>query len=344
MQAKDFSQPVEMSILKTEEAIFYIKQNFQKNLADALRLYRVSSPIFLNRNTGMQDNLNGIEKPVSFAISALKQDGYEVVHSLAKWKRFALKKYGIDQGKGIYTDMNALRPDEEDLSTSLHSVYVDQWDWEKAISKEDRNLDFLKSTVRKIYNVLKLTEHDIEKTYDIPAFLPEDVTFIHTEDLVKEYPDLTPKQREDKICEKYHAVFLIGIGGQLPNGEIHDGRAPDYDDWTTPTVGGKKGLNGDIILWHPVLEKAFEVSSMGIRVDPETMKKQLEIRDCNDRLELPWHQMLINHEFPLSIGGGIGQSRLCMYFLRKRHIGEVQVGAWPDAVVEESSKQGIQLL
>lgn len=334
----------ELSLLETEEAIFFIKQTFQRYLAQALDLIRVSAPLFVDRDSGMQDNLNGIERPVAFRIQAMGKGGYEIVHSLAKWKRYALARYNIPAGKGLYTDMNAIRPDEESLSTGMHSVYVDQWDWEKVISPEERNLDTLYSIVREIYEVLRKIEQDVGRRYGISPFLPDEIVFFHSEELAAMYPDLTPGERENMICRKYGTVFIIGIGSPLPDGKPHDGRAPDYDDWTTPDSKGNPGLNGDILLWNPVLERALELSSMGIRVDKNALLHQLEICGCLHRLTQPWHQMLLSGQLPESVGGGIGQSRLCMFLLRKRHIGEVQVSIWPERVRSDCEASGISLL
>ncbi|MBN1386305.1 aspartate--ammonia ligase [Candidatus Woesearchaeota archaeon] len=333
-----------LSLRETEVAIKRIKDFFQDGLAKALKLQRVSAPLFVSTGTGINDDLNGTEKKVSFRIKAHDDSPAEIVFSLAKWKRLALSDYGFGEGEGLYADMNAIRPDE-DVLDNLHSVYVDQWDWEKIIGKEDRSLDYLRQTVRKIYSVMKDTERMICSAYPgISPVLPDEITFLHTEDLLKSYPDISPKQREDLVAGEYGAVFLIGIGGELEDGSIHDGRAPDYDDWTTETVDGKRGLNGDIIVWHPVLQCAFEISSMGIRVDKDALMAQLMIRDAVSRKEQDWHKRLLRDELPLSIGGGIGQSRLCMFFLRKAHIGEVQSSIWPASTLEECRKAGISLL
>ncbi len=333
-----------MDVLTTERAILELKRNFEDALAEELSLSRVSAPIMVASDSGIQDNLNGVERPVEFAVKQLDDRPYQIVQSLAKWKRMALARYGIQPGMGLYTDMNALRPDEDDLHTAIHSVYVDQWDWEKAIYPEDRTLDTLKSTVRSIYAVMRRTEAFICSLYGLTPLLPESITFIHTEDLLLEHPELGRGEREDKACREHGAIFLIGIGGEIAEGVIHDGRAPDYDDWTTLTGGGHHGLNGDIIVWNPILGRSFELSSMGVRVDAATMREQLRIRGAEDRTDLMWHTMLLNGEFPESIGGGIGQSRLCMLMLQKRHIGEVQVGVWPEDVVNESLLDGIHLL
>ena len=333
-----------LSLLQTEKAILELKRFFEDNLSQALSLHRVSAPMFVESTSGIQDDLNGVEKPVSFSIKAKGGAEYQIVHSLAKWKRLALARYEIPVGEGIYTDMNALRPDEPTISTSIHSVYVDQWDWEKSILESDRKLLFLKKTVSTIYEMIVKTEKYMAERYQLVPFLPEKIHFIHSEDLLERYPDMTSKERETAICKEFGAVFLIGIGGELQNGKIHDGRAPDYDDWTTPTQEGKAGLNGDILIYNPVIDSAFEISSMGIRVDKNALLRQLEIRESLERLELPWHQKLVNGELPFSIGGGIGQSRLCMLLLQKRHIGEVQVSVWPDSVEEQCKAEGIELL
>ncbi len=334
----------ELSLRQTERAIKFIKDFFQDNLARQLHLQRVSAPLFVRKGSGVNDDLNGVETKAAFRI---KDDGYseaECLFSLAKWKRMVLADYDFQQGEGLYTDMNAIRPDEECLD-NLHSVYVDQWDWERIISERERNLIFLKKIVGKIYNVLKRTETAVHKRYpQIKPILPKKITFVHTEKLVEMYPNLSPRERENKITRKYGAVFVIGIGGVLKDGKIHDGRAPDYDDWTTPTGRGKKGLNGDILLWYPLLNRALEISSMGIRVDRDTLLKQLEIRGVMKRKELEWHKRLLSNELPLSIGGGIGQSRLCMFFLRKLHVGEVHSSVWPDAMVKQCKEAGITLL
>jgi len=332
-----------LDLKQTEKAIKLVKDIFEISLASELRLRRVTAPLYVLRGTGINDDLNGTERPVSFQIKDMDNQVAEVVHSLAKWKRMMLRDYDIRIGYGIYTDMNALRPDEE--LDNLHSVYVDQWDWEKAINAEERNLEFLKKTVDSIYDVIKRTEFHIYEYYpNIEPILPEKIHFIHSEELLEMYPDLPPKERENKIAEKYKAVFIIGIGNQLANGKPHDGRAPDYDDWTTPTLKGFHGLNGDIIVWHPVLKMAFELSSMGIRVDREALKKQLQMTHCTERSNLLFHRRLLNDELPESIGGGIGQSRLCMFLLRKAHIGEIQSSIWPGEMVAHCRKSGIILI
>ena len=332
-----------LDLKQTEIAIKQIKDFFQTGLASELQLRRVTAPLFVKKGTGINDDLNGIEQPVSFGIKDLEYSKAEIVQSLAKWKRMMLADYDIGQGYGLYTDMNAIRPDEELDNT--HSLYVDQWDWERVITTEDRSVDFLKKIVKKIYPVLKRTEFFIYERYPhILPELPEEITFIHSEDLQKEYPALTPREREDQAARKYGAIFVIGIGAELADGQPHDGRAPDYDDWTTPTLNGYKGLNGDIIVWNSILEKSYELSSMGIRVDEEALMKQLKISGTEERTELFWHKRLIKGELPLAIGGGIGQSRLCMYYLRKAHIGEIQSSIWPDDMIEACKVAEIQLL
>ncbi|MDR2040386.1 MAG: aspartate--ammonia ligase [Bacteroidales bacterium] len=331
-----------LDVQQTEEAVKMIKLTFQEELAQALSLRRVTAPLFVLSGTGINDNLNGMERPVSFEISAIGQRA-EIVHSLAKWKRMKLGAYNIEPGKGLYTDMNAIRADEEVLD-NLHSVYVDQWDWERTITAADRNIGFLKKIVRKIYQAIRITEKKVHDTYpDIRQWLPDDIHFIHSEELLELYPQLSPKERENKIAEKYGAVFVIGIGGELADGKIHDGRSPDYDDWSTPGENGFKGLNGDIILWNPLLKSAFEISSMGIRVDKTALVEQLRIRGCEDRLGLLFHKSLMEDRIPLSIGGGIGQSRLCMYLLHSAHIGEVQSSIWPEEMIRKCADNHIIL-
>jgi aspartate--ammonia ligase len=326
-----------------EAAIKDIKDFFEVHLARALNLQRVSAPLFVRSGTGINDDLNGIEKPLRFRV---KNDGnaqVEVVQSLAKWKRMALASYGFGVGEGLYTDMNAVRPDE--ILDNLHSIYVDQWDWEKAITPQQRSAEVLKETVRAIYEVICRTEFHIASQHPgIRPVLPEEITFISSEELYDLYPDLNPREREDRICRQYRAVFIVGIGADLSDGQPHDGRAPDYDDWTTPRSDGGKGLNGDILLWNPVLERSFEISSMGIRVDAETLRQQLKICGCEQRAEMQFHRMLLGGELPDSMGGGIGQSRLCMFFIRAAHVGEVQVGIWPQEMHEACAKANIMLL
>lgn len=327
----------------TEIAIKDIKDAFQEKLAEELNLRRVTAPLFVLSGTGLNDDLNGVEHPVGFDIKDMGGRHAEVVHSLAKWKRAKLADYDIAPGFGLYTDMNAIRADEE--LDNLHSIYVDQWDWEKSIEESDRNLDYLKATVEKIYDAIRQTELMIYRRFPhITPSLPEQITFIEAEDLLRQYPGLTPKERENEVAKKYGAVFIIGIGGDLSNGEPHDGRAPDYDDWSTKNSDGYAGLNGDIVVWNPVIERAFELSSMGIRVSPESLKRQLEIRGCEERAELPFHKALIEGRLPYSIGGGIGQSRLCMFILQKAHIGEVQASIWPQEQVEALAAAGVKLI
>ncbi|MDI9215535.1 aspartate--ammonia ligase [Clostridium tertium] len=307
------------SLIKTEIQIKAIKDFFEKTLSDKLNLTRVSAPLFVEANTGINDNLNGIERPVSFDMLADKKE-VEVVHSLAKWKRLSLKRYGFQPYSGLYTDMNAIRRDEE--LDNLHSIYVDQWDWEKIILKADRNKEYLKKTVKDIYNVFKETEKYVNENLQTMSFqLPEDIYFITTQELEDLYPELSPKERENEICKDKGAVFLMEIGDLLNSGIKHDGRSPDYDDWT---------LNGDILVWYPVLNMAYELSSMGIRVDEEALESQLIKSNCEDRKKLQFHKGILQKELPYTIGGGIGQSRICMFFLNKRHIGEVQCSIWDE--------------
>ena len=332
-----------LGLKETERAVHRIKDYFQTSLASILNLTRVSAPLCVKAGTGINDDLNGIEKPVSFNITTLDHTRAEIVQSLAKWKRMILGDYGFLHGTGLYTDMNAIRPDE--VLGNLHSVYVDQWDWERVISADERNLQFLKSIVEKIYDVLKHTEEYICSHYSaIIPVLPKAITFLHSEELEERYPELTPKEREKVVCEQYGAVFVIGIGGKLKHGTPHDGRAPDYDDWSTPTEKGFKGFNGDILVYNSLLKCPFELSSMGIRVDEKSLLHQLEITGQTERKNLIFHKRLLNGELPLSIGGGIGQSRLCMFYLRKAHIGEVQVGIWPDDMIKKCHANGINLL
>lgn len=331
------------AILKTEEKISFIKERVRKRLCHSLNLVNISAPIAVPDGTGINDDLNGIERPVSFGIKSNGGQKVSIVQSLAKWKRLRLKEFEIEPGKGILTDMRALRPDE--TLSNIHSVYVDQWDWEKCIDISQRRLGYLRTTVESIFEAVKATENDLCVFYpDMVQILPEKIHFIHAEELVRLYPELNPKQRENRIARKYGAVFIIGIGAVLSNGEPHDGRAPDYDDWTTLNEDGYEGLNGDIILWNPVLQKAFEISSMGIRVDRESLLKQLEIRGCSDRKNLMFHKMLLEGRLPLSIGGGIGQSRLCMFLLKKSHIGEVQSAIWSQETYSDAKSKGLQLL
>ncbi len=328
---------------QTERAIKELKDFFELNLGTELNLTRVTAPLFVQSGTGINDDLNGVERPVAFPVKDMPGVRAEIVQSLAKWKRMMLGELGIEPGYGIYTDMNALRPDE--TLDNTHSIYVDQWDWERAITRAERNVEFLKKVVRKLYAILKRTEHFVFERYpEIRPELPEEITFVHAAELRAKYPKLTPKQREHRLLRECGAAFIIGIGGDLGDGTIHDGRAPDYDDWSTPTPGGRKGLNGDIFVWNPVLEMAFELSSMGIRVDKPALLRQLKIRGCMERKKLLWHQKLLNDEMPLSIGGGIGQSRLCMYFLRKAHVGEIQASLWPQEMITVCRANQIPLL
>ena len=332
-----------MNMRRTEQGIKVIKDFFQINLSTELRLRRVTAPLFVLKGLGINDDLNGVERAVSFPIKDLGDAQAEVVHSLAKWKRLTLAEYQIEPGYGIYTDMNAIRADEE--LDNLHSLYVDQWDWEAVITAEQRTVGFLKNIVERIYAAIRRTEYLTCETYpEIEPFLPEKIHFIHSEDLLQMYPNMTPKEREDAICKKYGAVFIIGIGGKLSNGEKHDGRAPDYDDWSTVAEDGRMGLNGDILIWYPVLGRSFELSSMGIRVDKESLIRQLKIEGKEDREQLYFHRQLLSDALPLSIGGGIGQSRLCMVLLHKGHIGEIQASIWPDDMRHECKKLGMNLI
>jgi aspartate--ammonia ligase len=332
-----------LNLKETEKAIKLVKDTFQQNLSAELKLRRVTAPLFVLKGTGINDDLNGVEHKVSFPVKDMQNTIAEIVNSLAKWKRIALADYGIEKGYGIYTDMNAIRPDE--VLDNTHSIYVDQWDWELVISREERTLEFLKYIVRKIYEALRRTEFVIYENHpELEPILPDEITFIHSEELQALYPKLKPRDRETEAAKKYGAFFIIGLGGALADGQPHDGRAPDYDDWITPTRTGYKGLNGDIIIWNPILESAFEISSMGIRVDKDALLKQLEITNTTDRKELYFHKRLINGELPLSVGGGLGQSRICMYYLRKAHIGEIQSSIWPEDMIQECKKSNIFLV
>ena len=332
-----------LNLQQTELGITKIKDFFQANLSAELRLRRVTAPLFVLRGTGINDDLNGTERAVNFPIMDMGDVRAEVVHSLAKWKRLTLGDYGIENGYGIYTDMNAIRADEE--LGNIHSLYVDQWDWERVMTAEERNIDFLKMIVRRIYATLLRTEYLVSESFpQIKPYLPPEITFIHSEELRQMYPDKTPKERETELAKKHKAVFIIGIGGVLGDGKKHDGRAPDYDDWSTLAENGLPGLNGDIILWNPVLEIAFEISSMGIRVDKAALLRQLEIEGKQERLEMYFHKRLMDDTLPLSVGGGIGQSRLCMFFLRKAHIGEIQASIWPEAMIKECKEHNIHLI
>ncbi len=332
-----------LSLKETERAIKVVKDFFESNLAAELKLRRVTAPLFVQRGTGINDDLNGTERPVSFEVKDMEGTTAEIVHSLAKWKRMMLADYEIANNYGLYTDMNALRPDEE--LDNIHSIYVDQWDWEKILLPEDRTLATLKHIVTQIFSVIKRTEFIVYENHpDIFPILPDAIHFIHAEELLERYPDLNPKERERKIAKEMGAVFIIGIGSELANGKAHDGRAPDYDDWSTPTEKDFKGLNGDIVVWNPILEDAFELSSMGIRVDKTALLRQLELQGKSERTELLFHKRLLAGEYPEAVGGGIGQSRLCMYFLRKAHIGEVQASLWPGQMHDHCRKSGIILM
>lgn len=323
-----------LSIRETEVAIKEVKDYFERALAKSLHLTRVSAPLFVRPETGLNDNLNGGERPVAFGIKEQEDALVEIVHSLAKWKRYALKRYGFHSGEGLYTDMTAIRRDED--TDNIHSIYVDQWDWEKVISKEERNTATLEHTVRHVYSALKETEQHIAKRYNyIEPILPEEIFFISSQELEILYPDCTPKEREYNIAKLKGAVFISQIGKTLASGEKHDGRAPDYDDWE---------LNGDIIVYYPTLDIALELSSMGIRVDEDTLRRQLKLAGCEDRAELDFQKSLLNKELPYTVGGGIGQSRICMFYLRKAHIGEVQSSIWPEEILEKAEKNGIQML
>lgn len=343
----------DFTVRETESAIKFIKDRFQDSFALEMNLKRVSAPIAVLRKSGLNDYLSGWEKPVSFNISSIENNSSnnnsnnhaEIVQSLAKWKRNALKEYGFISGEGLYTDMNAIRPDEPFID-NLHSIYVDQWDWERIIAENERTLEVLQYIVKKIYTVIVKTELEVCGKYPKlpPPFLPHDIFFIHSEDLEEMYPTLTPKEREDKICREKGAVFIIGIGADLKSGQPHDARATDYDDWITDTGTGKKGLNGDILVWNPVLQQSFEISSMGIRVNQESLLKQLKLKDEMYKTDQYFHKRLLEGKLPQSIGGGIGQSRLCMFFLRKAHIGEVQASIWPQQMLDICSNYNIKIL
>ena len=332
-----------MDLKQTELAIKKIKDFFLNSLSTELRLRRVTAPLFVLRGLGINDDLNGVERPVSFPIKDMNEAVAEVVHSLAKWKRVTLAEYQIEAGFGIVTDMNAIRSDEE--MDNIHSLYVDQWDWERVIKEGDRNIAFLRKIVNKIYSAILRTEFYICETYpQLKPFLPEDVHFIHSEELLQMYPDKTAKEREDLICQKYGAVFIMGIGNKLSDGKEHDLRAPDYDDWSTPNEEGHIGLNGDLLVWYPILGRSIELSSMGIRVDKEALLRQLALQGKESRKELYFHRRLLEGSLPLSIGGGIGQSRLCMTLLHKAHIGETQSSIWPDSMRKECREAGMTLI
>ena len=323
-----------LTIRETEVAIKEVKDHFERALAKSLHLTRVSAPLFVRPESGLNDNLNGVERPVSFGIREQEDREVEIVHSLAKWKRYALKRYGFHSGEGLYTDMSAIRRDEE--TDNIHSIYVDQWDWEKVISREERNMETLEYTVGKVYSALKETEQFMARRYNyIEAFLPEEITFITSQELETMYPDKTPKEREYHFAKAKGAIFIKQIGKTLASGQKHDGRAPDYDDWE---------LNGDIIVYYPVLDIALELSSMGIRVDEAALARQLKLAGCEERAELDFQKALLHGELPCTVGGGIGQSRICMFYLRKAHIGEVQSSVWPQEIVEAAAEGGICLL
>ncbi len=327
----------------TEKAIKLTKDTFEKELSSSLRLTRLTSPLFVEAGSGINDDLNGVEKPVSFSVSALGGRKMEIVQSLAKWKRMALADYSYPVGRGIYTDMNALRPDDQ--VDAIHSVYVDQWDWEKVIDDNARNLDVLKTTVRDIYAAIKRTSFMLSENYSVlEDYLPEEITFIHSEDLEKEYPSLSSNEREKAAAKKYGAVFIIGIGYPLSSGIPHSMRAPDYDDWSTETEEGYHGLNGDIIVYDRIRDDSLELSSMGIRVNREALLRQLEMKNLNERKDLYWHKRLLAGEYPQTIGGGIGQSRLCMFLLHKCHIGEVQASVWKEETRRDAKERGIYLI
>lgn len=322
-----------MNIMETEAAIKLVKDTFERELAAALSLTRVSAPLFVRPETGLNDDLNGVERPVQFDVLDIGAE-VQVVHSLAKWKRLALKRYGFQPGRGLYTDMNAIRRDE--TLDNLHSIYVDQWDWERVITKGERSFDMLKHTVRQIMQALNRTEEALCSRFPgLRAFLPHTIQFMTSQELEDAYPDMTPKQREDEAAKQFGAVFVSQIGGALRSGQPHDGRAPDYDDWS---------LNGDILIWYPVLDRALELSSMGIRVDAQALRQQLSAVGCEERAALPFHRALLDGQLPLTMGGGIGQSRLCMALLQKAHIGEVQASVWPDEMTQLCEEAGIHLL
>ncbi len=331
------------SIENTEKAIKAVKDMFQDNLSAQLALLRITAPMVVMSGMGLNDDLNGVENPVSFSVRDMQGRNAEVVHSLAKWKRLKLAQMNVPPGRGIYTDMNALRP-EEDLD-NIHSIYVDQWDWEKVITRGQRTLDYLKKTVRRIYEAIKVTENKLYVEFpQIEPMLPEDIHFIHSEELLQMYPDMSPKERENAVTRQYRAVFIIGIGAELSDGRPHDGRSADYDDWSTVNEEGYMGLNGDLLLWNPVLESAFEISSMGVRVDEDALRRQLEMRGEADKAGLLYHRMLLEGKLPYTIGGGIGQSRLCMFLLRKAHIGEIQSSVWPEEMRLLCHNAGIDIV
>lgn len=332
-----------LDLQQTEMGIKRIKDFFQQNLSSELKLRRVTAPLFVLKGMGINDDLNGVERAVNFPIKDMQDASAEIVHSLAKWKRLTLADYHINEGYGIYTDMNAIRADEE--LGNLHSLYVDQWDWERVMTPKDRNVEFLKKVVNRIYSAMVRTEYLVYEAFPvITPVLPEEITFLHAEELLQRYPGLNAKEREDSAAKEFGAVFIIGIGCKLSSGEPHDGRAPDYDDWITETENGYRGLNGDLIVWNPVLQRSVELSSMGIRVDREALLEQLKISGQESRQELYFHKRLLAGELPQSIGGGIGQSRLCMFYLRKGHIGEIQAAIWPQEMRLEAEKNGMPLI
>ena len=332
-----------LGVKETEHAIVSIKDFFQLTLSTELNLTRVTAPLFVPSGMGINDDLNGVEKPVSFNVKGMNGQKMEIVQSLAKWKRLKVTEMGMKPGFGIYTDMNAIRPDEE--LDAVHSLYVDQWDWCMAIDEKDRTVFYLFDIVKKIYRTLKRVEFFLYDRYSmLEPVLPEDIKLIYSDDLLREYPGMTAKERENAAAKKYGAIFICGIGGKLPDGSIHDGRAPDYDDWITDAGDGHVGLNGDIIVWNETLGRAFELSSMGIRVSPESLKRQLKERGCEERAELTFQKKLLNGELSFTLGGGIGQSRLCMFLLRKAHIWEVQVSEWPQSELDACAAAGIPVL
>ena len=338
---KDYFPIIDLK--QTELGIKSIKDFFQSNLSSELRLRRVTAPLFVEKGTGINDDLTGVERAVQFPIKDMDNISAEIVHSLAKWKRLTLAEYKIEKGYGIYTDMNAIRADEE--LGNMHSLYVDQWDWELVVDDSERTVSFLKEIVTRIYDAMLRTEFMVYELFPtIRPILPKYITFIHAEELLQKYPTLTPKEREDAVCKEFGAVFIIGIGANLSNGEPHDLRSPDYDDWTTVNEENSVGLNGDLLLWNSVLDCSMELSSMGIRVDKAALLKQLDLKNANDKLSLYFHSKLVNDELPLSIGGGIGQSRLCMFYLRKAHIGEIQSSIWPKEMRVTARKNNIHLI
>ena len=331
------------SLENTEKAIKAVKDMFQDNLSAQLALLRVTAPMVVMSGTGINDDLNGVENPVSFPVRGMESRQAEVVHSLAKWKRMKLAQMNVDPGRGIYTDMNALRPEEE--LDNIHSIYVDQWDWEKVITGEERNLEYLKKIVRRIYEAVKVTENKLYVEFpQIVPMLPEEIFFVHAEELLQMYPGLSPKERENAVTKEHKAVFIIGIGAELSDGKPHDGRSSDYDDWSTVNEDGYKGLNGDMLLWNPILDSAFEISSMGIRVDEAALRRQLEIRGETGKQAFMYHRLLLEGKLPYTVGGGIGQSRLCMFLLRKAHIGEIQSSIWPEDMRLRCHEAGVDLV